>query len=214
MSRRRRRLTFTLEVCDEADPTSLCDTDTVVITVNPAPVEDTAADGERRTRPDGHEGALVTLNGTGSSDPNGEALTYNWTAPAGITLTGATTAARRSRRRMSRCRRRLTFTLEVCDEADRSLCSDPDTVVVTVNPAVEPPEGKRVHRGPARRSSHTTAPEQQRQEVRLQLHLGLAAQLCERVTAWRRAEGICPLPAPRRGTLCRRAGPTSSGCLG
>ena len=62
-------LTFTLEVCDEADPRRCAHTDTVVITVNPAAGGDTAADRGRRTRPDGHEGALVTLDGSGSSDP-------------------------------------------------------------------------------------------------------------------------------------------------
>ena len=39
------------------------------------------------------EGALVTLDGTGSSDPEGETLTYEWTAPAGITLSDPTSAS-------------------------------------------------------------------------------------------------------------------------
>jgi hypothetical protein len=39
-------LTFTLQVCDEADPTSLCDTDTVVVTVNPVVVGVLDAAGE------------------------------------------------------------------------------------------------------------------------------------------------------------------------
>ena len=77
-------LTFTLEVCDEADPTSLCDTDTVVINVLDvaAPVDDppTADAGPDQTV---DEGDLVTLDGTGSSDPEGETLTFEWTAPAG-----------------------------------------------------------------------------------------------------------------------------------
>ncbi len=38
-----------------------------------------------------NEGVLVTLDGTASSDPDGNPLTYLWTAPAGITLSSATT---------------------------------------------------------------------------------------------------------------------------
>lgn len=35
-------------------------------------------------------GVLITLDGSGSSDPDGDDLTYLWTAPAGITLSDAT----------------------------------------------------------------------------------------------------------------------------
>ncbi|WP_162620910.1 Ig-like domain-containing protein [Tritonibacter mobilis] len=35
-------------------------------------------------------GVLITLDGSGSSDPDGDGLTYLWTAPAGITLSDAT----------------------------------------------------------------------------------------------------------------------------
>jgi ACT domain-containing protein len=38
------------------------------------------------------ENTLVTLDGSGSSDPNSDALTYLWTAPNGITLSSPTAA--------------------------------------------------------------------------------------------------------------------------
>jgi hypothetical protein len=37
-----------------------------------------------------NEGVTATLDGSASSDPDGDALTYKWTAPAGITLSSAT----------------------------------------------------------------------------------------------------------------------------
>ncbi|MFA6112234.1 MAG: SUMF1/EgtB/PvdO family nonheme iron enzyme, partial [Candidatus Latescibacterota bacterium] len=39
-----------------------------------------------------HLGDTVTLDGRGSSDPDGDALTYRWTAPGGITLRDSTDA--------------------------------------------------------------------------------------------------------------------------
>jgi len=39
-----------------------------------------------------NEGATVTLNGSASSDPENDALTYVWTAPEGITLNSTTSA--------------------------------------------------------------------------------------------------------------------------
>jgi hypothetical protein len=79
------------------------------------------------------EGDLVTLDGTGSSDPNPEALTFNWTAPAGITLSDPTSPTPTFTAPFVDADTPLTFTLEVCDEANPAmLCSDPDdTVTVT-----------------------------------------------------------------------------------
>ncbi len=130
--------TLTLEVCDQADPTSLCDTDTMVVTVNPVgvPVDDppVANAGPDQTV---DENTLVTLAGSGT-DPEGETLTFNWTAPAGITLTGATTASPTFTAPDVAAQTMFTLTLEVCDQADPTSLCDTDTVVVTVNPVGVP----------------------------------------------------------------------------
>ena len=52
--------------------------------VNKAPV---ANAGESQTL---NEGSLVTLDASGSSDPDLDTLTYRWTAPAGIFLSSVT----------------------------------------------------------------------------------------------------------------------------
>ena len=39
-----------------------------------------------------NEGSVVTLDGTGSSDAEGDQLTYEWTAPLGIKLSSTTAA--------------------------------------------------------------------------------------------------------------------------
>ena len=73
--------TFTLTVTDFAGATS---TDSCIITVNPVNIAPAANAGVDQTVA---EGALVTLNGTNSSDPDNGIVSYLWTQASGTTVT-------------------------------------------------------------------------------------------------------------------------------
>ena len=80
------RYELQLEVCDATD----CDTDSVQLEAgdvgNTAPIADAGGDST------GTVGATVTLNGSGSYDPDGDPLTYRWgfkSVPSGSGLTNA-----------------------------------------------------------------------------------------------------------------------------
>src|SRR5581483_5974947 len=65
---------------------SLSDTGTVSITINPtndAPTSDAGSDKSYHTP---SAPAVIILNGTQSSDPDGDSLTYSWTQTAGPTV--------------------------------------------------------------------------------------------------------------------------------
>lgn len=111
--------------------------DTVTITVDPpANMGPTADAGEDQTVA---SDASVTLDGSGSSDPDtGDTLSYAWTQTSGTTvsLTGATTAAAGFSAPdigPHDAAAALVFSLVVTD--DKGNVSDADTVTITVNPA-------------------------------------------------------------------------------
>ncbi|MGD8398705.1 MAG: PKD domain-containing protein, partial [Anaerolineae bacterium] len=113
-------LTFALTVTDTA---GLTDTDTTVVTVtNVVPLADAGPD--QTVDP----GATVTLDGSGSSDPNGDPLIYGWVQTGGevvsftptLSVTAFTAPAASGP---------LTFSLTVTDTDG---FTDADTTVVTV----------------------------------------------------------------------------------
>ena len=107
--------------------------DTVVITVQnlrQAPVAD-AGPGQTV-----NEGELVTLDGSGSFVPGGGGLTFRWTAPVGIELTGADEAKPTFTAPAVTSDTLLVFTLEVTGEGEDSAR---DEVTVTVRNIPQPP---------------------------------------------------------------------------
>jgi chitinase len=83
------------------------------------------------------ENTLVTLDGAGSYDPEGEAVTYAWSQVTGraVTLIGANTASTRFTAPDVAESTTLLFKLEVCDEPDPTSLCDADSVMVTVRPS-------------------------------------------------------------------------------
>ena len=82
------------------------------------------------------EGTLVTLNGSASSDADSDPLTYEWTAPEGITLSDNTLAQPTFTAPTVATSTTYEFSLVVNDGTVNSL---PDIVVITVNPTATVP---------------------------------------------------------------------------
>ncbi|HET6558774.1 MAG TPA: PKD domain-containing protein, partial [Prolixibacteraceae bacterium] len=76
-----------------------------------------------------HEGALITLDGSGSLDPDLDELTYLWTAPVGITLSSATSVHPSFTAPEVSVDTEFTFSLAVSDGTDVYIV---DRVMVTV----------------------------------------------------------------------------------
>jgi predicted acyl esterase len=128
-------LRFRLRVRDDGHGT---DTDEVLVTVravagNAAPVADAGEDRQVK------EGERVTLDGSGSHDPEDgtTGLSYEWEAPQGITLDDADTAQPGfTAPQVDGEDLVLTFTLRVRDAQGQR--SAPDSVVVTVKDRLAP----------------------------------------------------------------------------
>ncbi len=123
-------LVFSLTVTDARGSASTADTVTITVTAgaNDAPTADAGSDATVS------EGATVTLDGSGSTDPENEALTYAWSQTSGspnVTLSSATaesptfTAPTQLASNAS-----LVFSLTVTDA--RGSASTADTVTITV----------------------------------------------------------------------------------
>jgi hypothetical protein len=136
-------LEFQLEVCN---PLPSCDTDTVVITVlhvdDLPPVANAGPD--QTVVP----GALVQLDGTGSTDPDGEALTYAWTQLTGQTVTLSDPSSATPTFTAPTGPDLLTFQLEVCDEANPTSLCDIDTMVIPLQGPLIDATGVVIVNGP------------------------------------------------------------------
>ena len=111
-------LTITLTVSTGGEVSA---TDTVTITVSDTP---TANAGSNQNV---NRGAIVTLDGTGSTDPNGDTLNYSWVHTSGpsVSLSSATVAQPTF---TPTSLGTIVFTLTVSD----GTLSDTDTVSITI----------------------------------------------------------------------------------
>lgn len=138
-------LTNTAEIAaQEEDPQPVNNRETAAVTVlsaapgNVAPIADAGPDQEVLA------GTLVTLDGSGSSDPDGHLpLDYGWEQIGGPPVSLSAPTSSQTTFMAPSTATVLTFTLTVTDAL--GLASTPDMVVVTVREEPEEPGGSRVY---------------------------------------------------------------------
>ena len=120
----------TLEFELTVDDGEASDTDTVVVNVDAAPNTAPVADAGPDQTVDSEQ-AGVSLDGSGSTDPDGDPITYSWTQTSGpaVSLSGADTATPSFDAPVG------PATLEFELTVDDGEASDTDTVVVNVDAA-------------------------------------------------------------------------------
>jgi hypothetical protein len=125
-------LVFQLVVTNEQGIES--EPDSVTITVNPVspPTADAGPDQTVES------GTTVTLDGSGSSDPSGGTLTYQWTQTSGpsVTLDDSTSVNPKFTAPNTEVQTTIVFELVVTN--DNGVKSEPDRVTITVDPSDSP----------------------------------------------------------------------------
>jgi hypothetical protein len=111
---------------------SIPDSVTITVTQAPPPVADAGADQTVAS------GADVTLDGSGSSNPSGGTITYQWTQTSGlsVTLSDSTAVNPTFTAPETEVQEVIVFELVVTNE--QGVESEPDSVTITVNPADTP----------------------------------------------------------------------------
>ena len=121
--------TFTLTVSDGKISSTPDQVKITVKKVNQKPVAKAGADFSA------NEGTTVTLDGSGSSDPDNDAISYLWSAPAGISLSSTTVAKPTFTAPEVQTDKAYIFTLTVSDGTENSVSDEVSVTIKQVNKA-------------------------------------------------------------------------------